>query len=538
MNSQATCQTAQSKPFGWLTPSACSNLCGPKARAETLVAATGKLFSHGIVSEPSDAHKLQSLVSKRFDGDTPEARAQADISLSAAWLRKVAANSGGLGDEGQVNMLEDVPTKRSLFTDMLIEAGSGASEGAYDALAPQHSQYKALKESLHEYRVLRAQGGWLAIPDGETIESGDYDPRVPALRTRLAIEGFLSTDESDPAPAVVTGLEGRQVKQTATPSSVENAADSEPDPTLYGEDLVAALERFQTAHGIKVDGLVGPATLEALNESVDSKIDRIADTMHRWRAHGDLGRKYIWANTPSFTAEGWEGGERKIAMKTIVGMRSRETPVFSDEIEYAVANPRWYVPVSILRRDKLPKLQNDPGYANRSNFTVYNRETGNVVSASDVNWSDPSSASRYRLVQGPGEENALGALKLIFPNQYSVYLHGTPSEHLFDRAQRALSSGCIRMEEPVRMARWVAPEEETTRSIQEATNGDALERIPFQEHVPVHVTYMTVTVNPDGQPVFWRDVYEKDDGIEMVRRLAPLYTEANSAPETADNGEG
>jgi murein L,D-transpeptidase YcbB/YkuD len=182
-----------------------------------------------------------------------------------------------------------------------------------------------------------------------------------------------------------------------------------------------------------------------------------------------------------------------------------------------------------VRKDKLPKLANDPTYASRKNFTVIDRATGQSVPASSVDWTDPAAATEYQLIQGPGASNALGDLKIIFPNQYSVYLHGTPGKRLFERAQRTFSSGCVRLERPEDMAKWLAAHdpEVSARDVSEALEGATPERIDFKSETRIHITYMTVTVNEDGEAHFWRDVYHEEDGIMMVDKYAPLYQPAS-----------
>lgn len=485
--------------------------------AEKLVDAKLRLFDFGLVHDEVSVADLQTL-SEDLSSGSSETRALADLKLSVAWLRMASAVSGGLQDEGEAVSRPNRPSRSQLA----IAIRDAARVSPFETLSqfePDHPQYQALKQVLQDYRERAEAGGWAAIPDGDIIEVGDQDPRVPALRQRLAAEGF---EAARPVEDLIEFSTDLVVESQTSDTKAEVIAEFDQE---FDAGLGEALELFQKHHGLEADAVLGPSTLEALNESVSSKIDRIADALNRWREHGDLGERYVWANTPSFTAEAWDEGARQFSMKTVVGMPSRETPTFSDTIEYVVANPKWYAPVSIVRRDKLPKLRKDPSYAKRLNYRVYDRTTGAEVSAASVNWADPASASQYRLVQGAGSQNALGNLKIIFPNQYSVYLHGTPSKALFDRAQRAFSSGCIRLEDPARMARWLARQDETVEvsDINEALSDGQTERLDFEQTTPVHITYITVTVSDDGKPMFWRDIYDRVEGIEMAEKVAPLY---------------
>lgn len=464
--------------------------------AHDLYDAAADAFAHGLVLEDGLLEKVDELVSRRASDDPAEA-ARADLGLSAVFLRMAQRVSGGLSDEGEAAKPRRYRPNRALLTQAVLLAGDGDVGLALEQVEPEHPQYNKLKKALVTYRGIANDGGWLAIRDGGIVRAGERDPRIPSIRTRLLIEGY------------------------GTGVIPENAA-----PDRFDPELVSALEEFQKRHGLKPDGVIGPNTLKALNESVESKIDRIVDTMHRYRAHGYFGDRHVWANIPSYTAEGWEDGEREIVMKTIVGRPDRQTPVFSDKVEFVVTSPKWNVPISILRRDKLPKLKKDASYAERNNYIVLDRATETEVSPYHVDWTDPASARKYRLVQQPGENNALGQLKIIFPNQYSVYMHGTPSVHLFDKAKRTFSSGCVRLERPEDMARWIARHDPALSPSKVSETLDEKENkwMGVEEEIPVHITYFTVTVDDDGVINFWRDIYDRDDGIQTVKRHAPLYT--------------
>lgn len=477
---------------------------------EELIDAVGDHFSFGIVIDDLTLKEIENYRTAH-ESDSVAARAAADIGLTVAYLRLAKAVSGGLADEGRSVTANDDAPNRTILTESVIEAGAGNVHESLEMLEPDHPQYSALKEAMESYRNIQESGGWLAIPGGALLRPGDRDPRVPGLRNRLAREGYDVTTRLTPAGAPNTAAPGAPAIALA--------------PDIYDPVLESAVRRFQTRHGLEDDGIVGDKTLAALNESVLSKIERIAENLHRWRTQGDMGRVHVWANIPSFTAQGWSDGAPAISMRTIVGKPSRQTPEFSDEIETVVTNPRWYAPVSIVRRDKLPKLRKDPGYAERANFTIYERSTGRRVNAYSIDWTDPSSARRYRMVQQPGEDNALGQLKILFPNQYSVYLHGTPGKHLFEEAQRTFSSGCVRLEYPDEMAKWLAkydPKLSATR-IDETLESKTRKWMSLDKHIPVHITYNTVTQGDDGDIYFWRDIYKRGNGIEMATKFAPLY---------------
>ena len=441
-----------------------------------------------------------------------------------AWLRVASAVSGGLSDNGGSAAPQTGAPGSSLLTAALLRAAGGSPAEALESLEPAHPQYRGLKKALRRYREIRQQGGWPLVAGGETVHPGDSDPRVPALRRRLLAEGYLPEVQSGPITVEVARM----------PASVLAAlAGAEPaDPLMLDAELADGLRRFQTHHGLEPDAVLGPNTLDALNEGVDAKIGRIVDAMNRWRRF-DPGVRFVWANIPSFTAEGWNAGRREIAMRTVVGQPSRPTPAFSDKIEYAVSNPRWYVPASIARRDKAPKLAKDPTYAARKGFAVFERSSGIEVSAWSVDWNDEAAVRRHNLVQAPGAGNALGELKILFPNRHSVYMHGTPDKRLFRHAQRAFSSGCVRLEEPVAMAKWLASHDRRVdfASIDRALRSGERRHFRFAETTPVHITYVTITIADDGSPQFWRDIYHQGVSVDYAARYAGLPTAGGS---TAD----
>lgn len=377
-------------------------------------------------------------------------------------------------------------------------------------IVEQEAAYKA-----YEARI--SDTGWTAIASGKVLHSGETDERVPDLRRRLNAEGFINVPDYRAFIA-----EAQKIK-AATPDAEKAAivALAKAFTTRYTPGLADKVKTFQTMHGLDPDGVIGVRTLDALNESVGSKRHRIEKSRAALAALEPLPEKFVWLNIPSFTAEAWADGERQFVMKTIVGRPDRETPTFEDEIEYLVANPYWTVPYSIFVEDKLPKLRNDPGYAARNGFVIYDRSTGAAVSATSVDWTNTSAAWRYQMIQKPGANNALGELKIIFPNKDAVYMHGTPSESLFDLTERAQSSGCVRLEAPVKMGKWLAEEnsDASATDIDAALASGKNARFLLKDKVPVYITYVTVTADEAGQPIFWRDIYNRVEKTEAPAQV-------------------
>ncbi|MGB3457666.1 MAG: L,D-transpeptidase family protein [Litorimonas sp.] len=499
--------------------------------AEALMRANPTCEENGFDSGYTD-EQLRAAIDKRFNGSDAE-QAKGDIALTATWMTLASKMSGGLSDEGGMVKSTDSRPTRSDLVVALRKAGQEDPMAALEMFASPAPQYGALKTALKRYRQHADNGGWMKIRDGEEmLEPGMDDPRVPALRVRLAAEGYV---EPSPFQPVFADL---------------NAAEADLSETLYDEALEEQVKAFQAAHGLMQDGILGPSTLAALNESVESKIDRIQRAMTYWRTNADPGERYIWANIPSYRAEAWTGDRRDIAMDTIVGKKRTPTTAFSDEIEYVVVNPKWFLPIGLFKRQKLRKLRKDPGYAAANNYIVYDRASGEELDPYAVDWTEKGVSRRIKMVQTPGPHNALGQLKIIFPNKHAIYLHDTPSRHLFDRDVRALSSGCIRLKDPVAMANWLTDGDDgvATNVFNATLESRERDRFYLDTHVPVHLTYLPAVVNPDGHAEFPADIYREWKKPTLAQGTYPddldpqedrdLFVDsldaAQSGPETRD----
>jgi murein L,D-transpeptidase YcbB/YkuD len=486
-----------------------------------------------------DATFRQSIehAAREIGSADAETRAAADIALSRAFLHMADRQLNGAVDPGElerthVGRVDPEPLGHHL-------AFAGQDEFDCSDWLNLHPEYAALVEVRATYQRHVDNGGFTTIPAfDDVLEVGDRDPVIAQLRIRLAEEGFEIAEEIEEFElAPVVGGANVQLVVTANVENQETdivLAESAPADEAPTESIVetegisprsheftpaveTALMDFQRANGLIVDGIFGPGTLEALNTTAQEKLDRIDANLERWRwKPADFGEHHVRVNIPGFHVTGYENGEASIQMRAIVGMTSRATPVFTDSIEYVVANPRWYVPESIFLRDKLDDIRSNPDYIPQRNFIVLDRQTGDPVDHTSIDWNRPDVEDHYRLFQQPGERNALGPVKIMFPNEYSVYLHGTPSEHLFEEDLRAFSSGCVRLERPEDMARWVmrvSGAEENLPALNAAFASDERTRLDLQNPIPVHVVYFSVEVDDDGRAVFHDDIYDRDDAI-------------------------
>ena len=351
-----------------------------------------------------------------------------------------------------------------------------------EALKPTHRIYAGLKRELARYRAAAGGSEPAAIPAGAALKLGTSDPRIPLLRARLAASGDL-----------------------------EAAATS--GPATYDAALETAVRRFQARMGLESDGAIGAGTLAELNVPLAERIRQLRVNLDRGRVllH-DLPEKFVVVNIAGYTAYVVQGQDIVWSARVQVGKPYRKTPIFRSEINYLVFNPTWTVPPGIIAADILPAAKRDPSAITRKGLKVIDAK-GREVDPASVDWSRYSGGHiPYTLRQDPGPKNALGRVKLMFPNSYFVYLHDTPSQALFDRAERAFSSGCVRVERVLELAAIVLdePQQWNAASIDGVIAGGKLQNVTLKRKMPVLLAYWTAWVDAEGHMNFRRDLYGQD----------------------------
>jgi murein L,D-transpeptidase YcbB/YkuD len=253
------------------------------------------------------------------------------------------------------------------------------------------------------------------------------------------------------------------------------------------------------------------AALARERENPTGHIDQILMNLERWRwAPRDLGERYILINVPAYQLQVMEREKPVLAMRIIVGKPDTPTPLFSDEMTYIVFSPYWNIPESILRNEMLPRVVDNPDVLRRNNIEVVG--TSGTVDPSTIDWSDESVTSGLHFRQAPGPENALGLVKFIFPNHFSIYLHDTPGDTLFFKPKRTFSHGCVRIENPVGLAEYVLRDQPqwTAERITSAMNAGREQTVKLKTTIPVHIGYWTAWVEPDGNVTYLDDPYSLD----------------------------
>ncbi len=348
------------------------------------------------------------------------------------------------------------------------------------------------------------------------MEAGARDGRVVPLRARLAATGELSEEGS----------------------AVE-------DPERFDEEVARAVLAFQRRHGLGVDGIVGPATLAALNVPAAEHARQIQLNLERWRwLPADLGRRHVFVNAANFELDLVEDGREVFTSRVMVGRPYRRTPVFSDRISYLVLSPYWHVPHSLAVQDQLPAQRRDPGYFAQAGIRVFRGwgQDAVEVDPAAIDWSRVSASSfPYRLRQDPGPRNFLGGVKIMFPNRFNVYLHDTPSRALYERSRRDFSSGCTRVEKALELTELLLQDVPgwNMARIRQAVERGREETVRLPRSVPVHLLYQTAWAAPDGAVHFRHDIYERDTPLAAALGEPPPGAEDDVRPlAEASGGSG
>ena len=413
-------------------------------------------------------------------GTDPAKLADLETAFSAAALRYAQDSYGGRVNPTDVSKLLTIKPKRLDAADTLTKlADSDDPAKLLLALDPPHKEFQLLKTALAKfYDDDAVKTETITIPDGKTLKLGMKDERVPTLRERLSV----------PAPEIPEG-----------------AADAKVD-TTYDKPLVEAVKAFQDSLGLTADGVLGPATVAALNGGNAVSKDDIIANMERWRWEpNDFGDFHVEVNIPEFTVWIMKDGQSVHSTRVVVGRPTNQTPVFSDEIEDIVVNPYWNVPPSIATNEIKPHLISNPGYLASQNMEMLSGSR--VIDASAIDWTS-TNINNYHIRQKPGGANALGQIKFLFPNDQDVYLHDTPSKSLFARSYRAYSHGCVRVQNPMDFAgALVETNPNITQASLKAMFGDKEKWVQLKNHIPVHLMYFTLRVDDDGTIRSYGDVY-------------------------------
>ena len=464
-------QAREYKPF-WTAANAAS-----KRRA--LVAALREAPEHGL---PAARYDVDGLLAQLESAKTPKALGAAEVEMSRMFLQYARDVQTGVLVPSRIDsgIVRNIPYRDRL--SYLVNFAKSNPQAFFRALPPRSNEYARLMKQKKKLESLLASGGWGPRVPAGSLKPGATGNAVVALRNRLIAMGFM----------------GRSATQT------------------YDATVQKAVQQFQMAHGLSADGVAGASTMEEINKDPEERLKSVLVAMERERwLNQPRGSRHILVNITDFSARIIDNDTVTFQTRSVVGATKsdRRTPEFSDVMEHMVINPTWNVPRSIAVKEYLPMLKRNPNAVSHLRLVD---SRGRTVSRSAVNFGAYTARTfPFNIKQPPGQRNALGLVKFMFPNHYNIYLHDTPAKNLFEREVRAYSHGCIRLHEPFEFAyALLARQTSDPEGFFKAKLNTGQETVvPLDQPVPVHLIYRTAFTQAKGPMQYRRDIYGRDSRI-------------------------
>ena len=471
----------------------------PTPRAQAVITLLQEADQKGLSADDYDGPRWNGRLAKLSPATPNPTEADAlqfDVALTVAVMRYISDLRVGKVNPRHLAFGLEIEHKKYNLPEFLKLDVAGAPDvsNALSHVEPPYPGYFRTIQVLQSYMKLARRGDGEPLPTvTKTIAPGDSYPGTQQLIQRLRLLGDLSAD----------------------------VTISDRD-TVYQGALVDAVKSFQRRHGLTADGRIGAQTLAQMNIPLARRVRQMQLTLERWRwLPVDFEQSPIVVNIPEFRLRAYDDQMRMaMAMNVVVGKAYKHsTPVFTDKMQYLVFRPYWNVPLSIARGELLPAVQRDSNYLAKKGFDVVDARQ-NVVGSETVTpeMIQQIRAGKLYIRQQPGPKNALGLVKFIFPNDYSIYMHDTPATEFFSRSRRDFSHGCIRLEKPAELAAWVlrATSGWTMERIRAAMNQDKPQQVNLAKPIPVLILYGTVTVSEDGIVHFYDDIYGHDAALEKA----------------------
>nr|WIE89520.1 murein L,D-transpeptidase [Mesorhizobium sp. WSM4875] len=482
--------------FIWVTGDA------PNSRAQDAVRVLGGAASYGLT--PADYSV--DVPAAATNAALPEARTKElvrfEMALSARVLRYAHDAQSGRVDPNRMTGYYDFPAKPLDLEGVLKTLAHTQEVRTYlESRHPQNPEYQALRVELESLQA--SEENEIVVDPKLLLKPGESSPELPKLLTLIArnLDDEMGGDFGE---------------------TLARLGKSE----LYGPDLVPVIKAVQKRAGMKGDGVIGPRTVASLaGTSKADKIEKVMAALEelRWLP-SDLGSPRVFINQPAFTASYIDNGEEKLKTRVVIGKVTNQTAFFYNQIKQVDFHPYWGVPQSIIVNEMLPRLRSDPGYLDRAGYEVTD-SSGRRVPSAAVDWGAYGAKIPFSVRQQPSEANALGELKILFPNKHAIYMHDTPQKSFFGRDMRALSHGCIRLQDPRGMAAAVlgTSVDDIAEKLKHGHSTENVTRV-----IPVYVAYFTAWPDMSGKVEYFDDVYDRDS--KLMQALDA--TEAVRAPST------
>lgn len=440
-------------------------------QAGNLIDRVSNLKEEGLFIKPPYKEKLDSLILQQEHqpvNDKPDLNFE--LMLTAQYFDFAEKVWQGMDQEVSEGSAWFLPRKKTNYEDFLDSLLATPTDHAKSLREPIYRQYELLKKSLFHYRQLANTIAWEPLSlDQKVYKEGDSSSSIPKIKARLYHLGDFKGDTSS---------------------------------LLFDEKLIIATKSFQNRHGLAVDGAIGPGTIRELDVSPETRTRQLIVNMERSRwVPLSLNKEYLAVNIPEFKLHIYKGDSLLWSTNVVVGKDVHKTVVFSGDIKYVVFSPYWNIPNSIVRNEVMPAMARSSNYLNRNNMEITGYR-GNIPIVR----------------QKPGPTNSLGLVKFLFPNSYSIYLHDSPAKSLFNQNARAFSHGCIRVQEPARLAQFLLKSDSSwnDESIKAAMHRGKEKTVTLKETVPVFISYFTAFVDRDGNLNFRKDIYNRDERLAKM----------------------
>lgn len=453
-----------------------------KDEAEILHKKLQDSWRHGLNPETYQVDLLEKMMAE----NKPEDIVALDLLLTNSFMRYVRDLSGARVNVALLGFNPDDWLKPYPPAEILTFLSETKDFNDFEEeILPDSETYKKLQVALEALMADEADNPEESLPQisfNRAVEPGQSHPGIPALRERMGLQ----------------------------PRAPEIA-------NKYDDELASTVMRFQRDHGLKVDGILGEQTVHMLSQGRRDMIKQIIANLERlrWAPH-DRPKRFVVVNVPSAKLWAIEDNKLALEMDVLVGKPKRPTQPFIAKITGIRFNPDWTVPPTIKREDMIPAVMNDPEYFRKKGIEIYDHDGKETyrVDPTTIPWDELTSKElhRLRMVQPPGSYNPLGQYRVIMPNKYNIYLHDTNEKSKFDRSQRSVSSGCVRMSKPKEMAEFILSHKKdwTVERMDKMVSSGRRSDVMIDEDLPVYIFYYTVWVNPDGQLIFGRDIYDYD----------------------------
>ncbi|MFZ1731560.1 MAG: L,D-transpeptidase family protein [Bacteroidota bacterium] len=476
---------------------------------------------HGLDPRWYHVPALQALLDKiltdgRSDSDHSESLARMELLLSDGLLSYASHIRYGIADPRNLEADYHLPVQRPGLREFLEPLNTPDIIAFLRNIQPNAPRYLALQKAYEGFRDIKRLYRWPRIPELTTdkLVVGEISPTIPALTQRLMLTGELFSSYQAPLRGTV-----QLVDLALHAYELDSLRLETLGAWSYDSTLAKAVMRYQERHGLAIDGVLGARTIGRMNRGIDAYTDQIRVNLERfrWFSYPDNGR-YVIVNIPEFWLYAMDGHKVITTMPVCVGMPSLPTPQITGNFTHCILNPFWNVPWSIATKEIYISAKKDSNYLRKGRYKVF--QGNQLVDASSINWADHSANSMpYSFRQDPGRGNALGSIKFMFQNEFSIYLHDTPQQWAFKRALRAVSHGCVRIQEPMDFARYLlegTPDWNVAKLQQVIYSGAHSRAVTLKAKSRVYIDYYTAWVDSAGVLQFRDDVYRKDDKIVRV----------------------